>query len=389
MSKMNAAYKKVDLFAEPEKIMDTLPPEMRMAEMSEAQHGFLCGLIKEYRPKKILEVGVYAGGTTAIMMNCLHILGLEPEFYSLDLNTTYYSTLDETKTIEIGFVAQYVKTQLDYKNYTLITGDVLAAHIDDIGDGVDFLILDTTHCMPGEILEFLVSFPYLSKNAVIVLHDMILNHYSESYEAYATRVLFDAVTAEKFYMMGGYDKNPDDLFNIAAFQVNDESRTHIRDVFSSLAYTWAYMPSEEQLGKYMTIIEKHYDEYTVDWMKMIISVQKRTSMNWERDNFIRIKTISRIKESTNGVVIYGCGHLGEVWYESLRERNIKICAFVVSDDQPITKENVFKFPVPIYHLKELPYEYKDSLFIPAVWNKNICDEISKALQNNGYTNILF
>ena len=44
-------------------------------EMSEFESAFVCGLIKEKRPKKILEIGVAGGGTTAIVMQCLNDLG--------------------------------------------------------------------------------------------------------------------------------------------------------------------------------------------------------------------------------------------------------------------------------------------------------------------------
>ncbi len=52
--------------------------------MSERQSGFLCGLIKEFKPKRILEIGVAAGGTTAIMLNCISMLGLETSIVSID-----------------------------------------------------------------------------------------------------------------------------------------------------------------------------------------------------------------------------------------------------------------------------------------------------------------
>ena len=45
--------------------------------------------------------------------------------------------------------------------------------IDEIGSDIDFLILDTLHIVPGEILDFLVCLPYLTKDAIVVLHDAI------------------------------------------------------------------------------------------------------------------------------------------------------------------------------------------------------------------------
>lgn len=390
MEKIASNYGDVEPFMDPGSITDTLPENMRLAEMSKFQHGFLCGLIKKYRPQKVLEVGVSAGGTSAIIMNCLQMLNLNSKFYSLDLNKTFPSKWNQKEMIEIGFVAEYVNEKLIYENYELILGDVLAAYIEEIGKNIDFLILDTTHELPGEVLDFLIALPFLKDGAIVVLHDVILNHYSSDYDAYATRILFDAVTGEKFYMPG-YDSE-DGLPNIAAFEINERTRNNIIDVISSLAYTWQYMPSKEQLQKYLDIIEKYYDEFTAGFMKRIVDVQARTLKNspMQLEKIILRRILLKIKgNASGGVVLYGCGQIGGAWHNLLNENGIKVRAFVVSDNEEISQESINRFPVSIYHLKELPQEYKECLFIPAVWDGQIFDEMVEALQSNGYRKILF
>ena len=65
MIKINA----IPLDLEPRnKILPKLPAVPREPEMSEFESAFLCGAIKQFRPKKILEVGVAAGATTAIIL---------------------------------------------------------------------------------------------------------------------------------------------------------------------------------------------------------------------------------------------------------------------------------------------------------------------------------
>ena len=61
------------LFEEPIEIIDRLSKDGGQ-EMSYWQSSFLCGLIKKERPQKILEIGVSAGGTTAIILNCLSLI---------------------------------------------------------------------------------------------------------------------------------------------------------------------------------------------------------------------------------------------------------------------------------------------------------------------------
>ena len=37
------------------------------------------------------------------------------------------------------------------------------------GGGIDLLVLDTIHSLPGELLDYIVCLPFLSSNAVVIL----------------------------------------------------------------------------------------------------------------------------------------------------------------------------------------------------------------------------
>ena len=55
--------------------------------MEPSESAFLCGAVQTCRPKKILEVGVAKGGTTAIILQLLEDLGEPYEMHSCDLAT--------------------------------------------------------------------------------------------------------------------------------------------------------------------------------------------------------------------------------------------------------------------------------------------------------------
>lgn len=65
-----------EMYYEPLCILEHLS-EYGKAEMTEEGLAFLCGLIRVNRPHKIVEIGVAAGGTTAVIMNCIAMLGLQ------------------------------------------------------------------------------------------------------------------------------------------------------------------------------------------------------------------------------------------------------------------------------------------------------------------------
>ena len=98
------------------KILDKLVPHVNPSaiEMSEFDSAFLCGAIKKFRPKKILEVGIAAGGTTSIILQAIEDLGTPYEMHSVDILREYWG--DRTKPI--GFIADLAVQFLNVKSYT-------------------------------------------------------------------------------------------------------------------------------------------------------------------------------------------------------------------------------------------------------------------------------
>ena len=137
-------------------------------------------------------------------------------------------------------------------------GKVLPQVIDEIGGEIDFMILDTVHSMPGEVLDFLAVLPYLKIGSVVVLHDVSLNQIPRPYDnfnTHATGVLLSAVTAEKFL---NFDEQA--LFrypNIGAFQINEQTLENIENVFLTMILRWIYMPPEKEIVTY----RRHYKRF--------------------------------------------------------------------------------------------------------------------------------
>ena len=77
----------------------------RSVLMSDSQSAFLCGLLKTCRPKKILELGIAAGGSTAIILQALEDIGTFYEMHSVDLREKHW----EYKTENMCFLATLAK----------------------------------------------------------------------------------------------------------------------------------------------------------------------------------------------------------------------------------------------------------------------------------------
>jgi predicted O-methyltransferase YrrM len=201
----------------------------KVSEMKYRENCFVNGLVRCFKPQKILEIGVSAGGSSCVLLNAIKD-SPGAALHSVDWSKEYYRNLSKTS----GWKAQELFP--DNPQWTLHLGVDIAEIIEDrIGGGIDFLLLDTAHVHPAETLSFLSAFPYLNKNAVVVLHDV--NHFFiRNSRAYATKILWDAVAADKVTLRtfeNGYI-HP----NISAFQVNEDTGKYIRDVVCSLFFPW-------------------------------------------------------------------------------------------------------------------------------------------------------
>lgn len=240
--------------------------------MSREEHGFLSGLLKLVNPKKIVEIGVAQGGTTALISKSMELLKSPCEIHSIDILEKIPQAKKFGLNLELSLKSQYREIGYIFKKYPVsdyvkhkfYLGHTLPEVIEKIQGGIDMVILDTNHRIPGEILDFLCVLPYLSKGGIVVLHDVnlnlvrTLNKYEIEIGAYeiATKVLFTSVVADKYYNF-----NNKKLYNIAAFKITDETYDYIEDIFYSLSYAWFSPPVKEIIKNYRMCFEKNYPDF--------------------------------------------------------------------------------------------------------------------------------
>ena len=173
--------------------------------------------------------------------------------HSVDVAEKFYR--DPSKPS--GFMAMFAKEKFFGElrgTHEFHLGKVLPQVIDEIGGDIDFVILDTVHLLPGEVLDFTAVLPYLKIGSVVVMHDVSI-HQTTYPNATSNGILFSAVTAEKFL---NFDEN--ELFrypNIAAFKINEQTAENIENAFLTLILRRVYLPSEEQLVAY----RRHYRRF--------------------------------------------------------------------------------------------------------------------------------
>lgn len=214
---------------------------------------FINGLIRKYKPKNSLEIGVANGGSSILILNAIQDIK-NSILISLDLNNQLYS--DPTK--KTGYrVKEYFPNLI--KKWKLYTGKLPHKFLIQLNMKFDFVFLDTAHSAPGEILNFIEFLPFLNDNAIIVIHDLIW-HFYLNVKFYPSNVhLYPAINGDKILLF----KSDGSLDNIGAIFLYNNQKNHYLDYFFLLVTFWEYMPKDNEIKDLRKFIKKYYknDKY--------------------------------------------------------------------------------------------------------------------------------
>lgn len=241
----------------------------KICDMTDLEKYFLNGIIRQNKPKKILELGVSAGGSSAIILNAIKDID-NAKLYSIDYSDKWY--LDNDKNS--GFIIDEKFQHLSNK-WQLYTGGVAAKFMEEIGAGIDICFLDTMHRNPGEFLDLLMVLPYINKGGVIILHDIIFHVYNMDSNDYTNGIIFSSLNGKK-YILPEDKERPDlnNLGNIGAVILDDNIMDRIYDYFHLLTFPWAYMPTDEDIQIINKHFYKHYDKNLIELFDSIVKKNK-------------------------------------------------------------------------------------------------------------------
>lgn len=231
------------------------------SEMHFTEQAFLNGLIRKYKPKKILELGVSAGGSSVIMLNASKDIE-ESKVYSIDKLNYYYKNPNKKP----GYLVKENFPELT-KNWNLYIGDIPCSFMDEIGDGIDFVLIDTIHVRPGEINDFLSVLPYLKENAIVCFHDIGASfnwglNFKPAY--YCNDILFSCIKGEKILPKRNYTEF---FSNIGAIKLEGNQKKNFIDYFFLLSLPWEYIPERGDSQKLICHFQKHYGSKLTEYYK--------------------------------------------------------------------------------------------------------------------------
>lgn len=237
----------------------------KISEMSDQEKRFLNGIIRQNKPKKILELGVASGGSSAIILNAIKDID-NAKLYSIDYSKKYYT--DPSK--DSGWVVPEKFNYLSDK-WNLYTGGIGAKFIEEIGGDIDICLLDTVHSNPGEFIDLLIVLPYIKKGGIIILHDTVYHLYTNIPNSYTNGIIFSCLKGKKYVIDGSPLKN---IGNIGAIILDDDIMNRILDYFYLLTFNWNYMLADEDIFYLNKLFNKNYSKDYIELFNSIIDRNK-------------------------------------------------------------------------------------------------------------------
>ena len=238
------------------------------SQMSGNQREFLNGIIRKFRPHKLLEIGVRYGGSSIIMLNAINDIK-DSKLFSIDL-------------ISDEIVGKCVYKYFPHliKNWRLFKGNYASKFMNIIGNNIDLVFIDTSHLEPGEILDFLIALPFLKEGAIVIIHDIahqILEGYNR--KEWAPYIIFNAIRGYKYLPFGNQILSHD----IGAIILEKNQYKYYKDYFRLLGGQWQYFPNEKYIKEIRNYFKKYYDDECLIIFEEAITFNRELVKRFPRD----------------------------------------------------------------------------------------------------------
>jgi len=234
------------------------------------ERDFLNGMIRKIKPKKVVEIGVANGGSSAIILNAIKDVE-GAHLYSIEKSIDFI--YDKTK--KSGYLIKE-KFQNLMDKWTFYPGGITAEFIEKIGGEIDVVFIDTVHFTPGEMLDWLQVLPFLKEEAIVILHDTFLMYLFGNVDTtkknYSNNQLLCYIRGD--LILPSYNSKDFDR-NIGAIKLAKEQNKYYTQYFFALATQWEYMPEEKDISIMKEFFMKYYGERYTNIFEDAVKKNKR------------------------------------------------------------------------------------------------------------------
>ncbi len=200
----------------------SLRPKSVVGGISNEESYFLYNIIQTFNPKNIVEVGVASGWSSSIILMAVNdLMKANPnedyKFCGIDIDTHCYYD----KSLPVGYTIDEVIPADGYKGEIVRDRSVFAIQHRYQPNEIDLIFIDANHKHPYPAIDMLVALPYLTENAVVVLHDTNLPLINSDFPSNGAKYLFDAIETQFKFNCPATKRN-NEISNMGAFVINSK-----------------------------------------------------------------------------------------------------------------------------------------------------------------------
>lgn len=210
------------------------PPPWATGYVSGADAEFLADMVAAHQPRTIVELGVAAGASSAVLLYALDQLPLAEAraLYSCDVRPTCY--FDEA--YETGQACREMYPEPRARWHREFEMDARGVRTLLPAASVDLTFIDANHSHPWPLLDLLHVSAFAKPGSWVVLHDVDLPIHHPEHQVFGPRWLFQAWPFNKVKGVGQW-------VSIAAVQLPDDPARLVPTALSLLTKPWEQAPS--------------------------------------------------------------------------------------------------------------------------------------------------
>ncbi|MCQ2498093.1 MAG: class I SAM-dependent methyltransferase [Lachnospiraceae bacterium] len=352
-----------------------------------SQIGCLMSLIKNHifqdggRINTVVEVGVSSGMTSMYMLKA----GSDRSdfiLYGIEKATGEY----------YGHAAYEGCSNNELKHWSFYTGKT-ASDIEDIikDKKIDMVFIDGMHAHPGALIDFIMLYPFMRKDGIVILHDVEIYGVTSELGACYFYTGWMGKKRLNYYVDSEGEMHGTEYMGILSLERNkDEVFRDLIDIAMQpiTGATFSYSNNEDPLGisiddidiSLRAFMNKYYDEeFVSEFIGVLVSNLKDYKHKWiyykhmnrianESAEYELTEIDSIIFDKYENIAIWGAGHIGKLLINSIHRSGMKSKVMVWVDSN-INNDNVYN---PEY-LKD--YEFQK--LIIAVKSRELFYEIRR------------
>ena len=222
------------------------------------------GIIRKHKPKNCLEIGVGKGGISILILNAIKDIK-NSLLVSIDL---HHHVQDDPSKI-IGYKVEKYFPEVAKNRWKLLLGDMPFRFLQKLNLKFNLVIIDTSHIMPGEVLNIIEIMPFLEDNAIIIFPNLI-SHMKKAYNIYnfnyteidkyiikraPTSILLMSTLVGKKKII--YNKNRI-MGNLGYIFLEKNQEKYYENYFLLLMCIWENCLTDEEIFQMRLFIEKYY-----------------------------------------------------------------------------------------------------------------------------------